>query len=169
MKLQKDQKILIHGGAGGIGALAIQLAKHLGAFVATTVATEDKDFAKELGADQVIDYKTEKFEDIIKDFDAVFVTNPQVLNSSVDILKEGGTLVSMVGAPDEAKTKEKRITVIAQMTKSTTQQLNRLSELVDGGIIKPEVAKVFPLEEAQAAFEMFETEHPRGKIVVKIK
>ena len=72
--LSKDQKILIHGGAGGIGSIAIQLAKHLGAHVATTVSTNDKEFVQQLGADQIIDYKTEKFEDILQDYDAVFDT-----------------------------------------------------------------------------------------------
>ena len=85
MKLQDGQKILIHGGAGGIGALAIQLAKHIGAYVATTVSKDDSDFAKGLGADQVIDFTSEKFEEIIRDFDAVFVTNANVLNSSIDV------------------------------------------------------------------------------------
>ena len=169
MKLQKGQKVLIHGGAGGIGSLAIQLAKHIGAFVATTVATEDVELAKQLGADQVIDFMTEKFEDIIHDFDGVFVTNAKVLNDSLNVLKSGGILVSMVGAPDEGKAREKGITAIAQMTKSTREQLNRLTELVDQGVIKPEVAKVFPLEQTEDAFRMFEEEHPRGKIIVKIK
>ena len=74
IRLSKDQKILIHGGAGGIGSIAIQLAKHLGAYVATTVSTNDKQFVQELGADQIIDYKKENFEDLVHDYDAVFDT-----------------------------------------------------------------------------------------------
>ncbi len=169
IKLQKDQKILIHGGAGGIGSMAIQLAKHVGAFVATTVKKEDFDFVKSLGADQVIDYSSEKFEEIVQDFDAVFVTAKDSLDSSIDVLKSGGILVSMVGDADAEKVKEKNITAISQMTKVSKDQLNRLAELVEEGVLKPQVAKVFPLDETEAAFNMFEKEHLQGKIVVKVK
>lgn len=169
IKLQKDQKILIHGGAGGIGALAVQLAKHIGAYVIATASTDDVEFVKGLGADQVIDFKSEKFEEMVKDLDAVFVTAKDALEPSVNVLKDGGMLVSMVGAVNEEKLKGKNITAIAQMTKSSEGQLKRVAELVDEGIIQPQVARVFRMEETAEAFRVFETEHPKGKIVIKIK
>src|SRR5919108_5984390 len=99
--LSKDQKILIHGGAGGIGSIAIQLAKHLGAYVATTVSKNDKEFVQRLGADQVIDYKTEDFEDISHDYDAVFDTvGGDTYTRSFKVLKRGGgIIVSMLEQP----------------------------------------------------------------------
>src|ERR671918_1498634 len=99
--LSKDQKILIHGGAGGIGSIAIQLAKHLGAYVATTVSTNDKQFVKELGADEVIDYKTQTFEDLLPhDYDTVFDTvGGETYTRSFKVLKRGGIIVSMLEQP----------------------------------------------------------------------
>ena len=98
LKLQKGQKILIHGGTGGIGSIAIQLAKFKGALVSTTVSTKNKDFAKKIGADIVIDYKTEHFWEKIRNFDAAFDTvGGETTQKSLLVLKKGGTLVSMVG------------------------------------------------------------------------
>ena len=167
--IQSGQKILIHGGAGGMGSLAIQLAKLRGAYVATTVATDDLEFAKSLGADEVIDYKTQDFTTIIKDYDAVFATAQPSLNDSVKVLKKGGILVSMVGAVDEALTKEYEVTVIPQMTQVSTEQLTRLAQLIDGGEVKPQVDKVFTLDQVKEAFDYFEHQNPRGKVVVTIK
>ena len=167
--IQSGQKILVHGGAGGIGSLAIQLAKLRGAYVATTVATNDLEFAKSLGADEVIDYKTQDFTTIIKDYDAVFATAQPSLNDSVKVLKKGGILVSMVGAVDEALTKEYEVTVIPQMTQVSTEQLTRLAQLIDSGEVKPQVDKVFTLDQVKEAFDYFEHQNPRGKVVVTIK
>ena len=154
IKLQKGQKILIHGGAGGIGSIAIQLAKHIGAVVATTISTDDKEFVKSLGADQVIDYKSEKFEDILKDFDAVFDTvGGESSDKSFKVLKKGGVLVSMVGKPNEDLAKEFEVTAIGQGTHTNREYLTRLSELVDKGVIKPQVDKVFPLDQTKEAFD----------------
>lgn len=169
INLKEGQKILIQGGAGGVGSLAIQIAKLHGAYVATTVGTDDIEYAKSLGADEVIDYKTQDFTTIIKDYDAVFVTAAATLNDSLKVVKEGGIVVSMVGPADEALAKERNITVIPQMTEASTAQLTRFAELVDNGTLKPEVAKTFTLDEAKQAFEYFEQEHPRGKVVVTIK
>lgn len=170
LQLEKGQKILIHGGAGGIGSVAIQLAKYIGAYVATTVSGEDTEFAKSLGADEVIDYKTQKFEDMLKDYDAVFDTvggeNP---NKSLAVLKNGGKLVSMVGPIDENLAKEKNITALVQNSKTNTESLRRLKELVEEHVIKPKVDKVFSLEQVSDAYSFAETGHPNGKVVVKIK
>lgn len=165
-----NKKILIHGGAGGIGTIAIQLAKYLGAYVATTVSTDDKEYAKQLGADIVIDYKNEKFEDMLKDYDAVFDTvGGDTTDRSFKVLKRGGVLVSMVGEPTKELAKKFNVTAIGQMTNTDVNHLKRLAELVDNGVIKPQVDKVFPLEQAREAFEYLEKSHPRGKVIVKIK
>lgn len=170
IKLQSGQKILIHGGAGGIGSIAIQLGKHLGAYVATTVSTNDKEFVKSLGADQIIDYKSEKFEEILKDFDAVFDTvGGDTTDRSFKVLKIGGVLVSMVGAPNEDLAKRYKVTAIGQGTHTNREHLTRLSELVDEGVIKPQVDKIFPLEQAKEAFNYLEKGSPKGKVVLKIK
>jgi NADPH:quinone reductase-like Zn-dependent oxidoreductase len=170
IKLKKDQKILIHGGAGGIGMIAIQLAKHIGAYVTTTVSTDAVDMAKKLGADEVIDYKAQQFENLLHDFDAVFDTvGGEVTDKSFAVLKEGGILVSMAGQPSEILAKEKNITAISQNTNTNTDNLTRLAELVDQKIILVEIDKVFTLDQAKEAFEYFETGHPRGKVVIKIK
>jgi NADPH:quinone reductase-like Zn-dependent oxidoreductase len=170
IKLSKDQKILIHGGAGGIGSIAVQLAKHLGAYVVTTVGTDDVAYAKELGADEVIDYKTQKFEEIVNDFDAVFDTaGGETLKNSIQVLKRGGILDSMVGPSDETAVAERGITALYQDTRVTTERLNRLTELVERGVVKPHIAKIFSLDRASDAYDFLENSHPKGKVVVRVK
>jgi NADPH:quinone reductase-like Zn-dependent oxidoreductase len=169
IKLQPKQKILIHGGAGGIGHIAIQLAKALGAYVATTVSTDDVEFVKSLGADEVVDYKTQQFDQILKDFDAVFDNvGGETTNKSFEVLKKGGVIVSMLGQPDPQLAMQHSVTAIGQATQITTDRLNRLTALVDSGKIKVHVAQVFPLERVQEAFKLQET-HPRGKVVLKMR
>jgi len=164
IKLQRGQKILIHGGAGGIGHLAIQLAKALGAYVATTIKTEDVEFVKSLGADETINYKTQTFEDIIKDFDAVFDTvGGQTAEKSFGVLKRGGILVSMAGQPNQEQAKKYTITALGQGTQTNSASLIRLSELVDGGKIKVHVDKVFSIDQTREAFAY------QGKVVIRIK
>ncbi len=169
IKLERGKKILIHGGAGGIGSIAIQLAKSLGGFVATTVKTDDVDYVKELGADQVIDYRNETFEVMLKEFDAVLDTvRGETQNKSFRVLKKGGVLVSMMGNPNTELAKRFNVTVIGQVTNTDTKHLNRLAELVDSGKIKVQVDKIFSIEQIKEAFNYLEQGHPRGKVVVKI-
>jgi len=170
IKLQKRQKILIHGGAGGIGHIAIQVAKALGAYVATTVSTDDVEFAKKLGADEVIDYKTEDFTLKIKEYDAVFdtVANQESLDKSVSVLKKGGILVSMLGKPDEKLCLEQEITAISQMTNSNTEHLKKAAELVESGKVKVYIDSTFSLDQMKEAFEK-QMAHPKGKVVIHIK
>lgn len=169
IKLKANQKILVHGGAGGIGSIAIQIAKYIGAYVATTVGTDDKGFARILGADQVIDYKKEKFEEILKDFDAVFDTvGGKTTDKSFRVLKKGAILVSMLGAPNEELAKQHGVRAIGQGTETNSAHLSRLAELVDQGAIKPQVDKVFSLEQASEAFVYQQKGSPRGKVVIKI-
>jgi alcohol dehydrogenase len=144
--LQPGQRIFIHGGSGGIGSVAIQLAKHLGAYVATTATGEGVDYVKQLGADQVIDYKTQDFAAELQDFDAVFdCVGKEDFSKSLAILKKGGRAVSMIAQPDEAKATELGVTALMQQTQVTTAVLDELRELVEAGVVKPQVDKVFPL------------------------
>lgn len=167
MHLSKDQKILVHGGAGGIGHMAIQLAKSIGAYAVTTVNADDIEFVKRLGADEIIDYKTQKFEELLKDFDAVYDTvGGETTTKSFQVLRKGGVLVSMLGAPDEALAKKYSVTAIGQNTKNNAEHLKRLAELVDGGKITVHIDTVFPLDQVKEAFIHLETGHPKGKVVV---
>lgn len=169
MKLQKGQKILIHGGAGGIGSLAIQLAKHIGAYVATTAAAKDTEFVKSLGADEVIDYRSQDFSTIIKDYDAVYDTiGGETNKKSYGVLREGGRLVSMAAQPDEQLVKKHDITYIAQFTRVTPERLSAVAKLVDDGQLKVMIDKVFPLDQAAEALEYLKTRHTRGKVVLEI-
>ena len=150
--------------------MAIQLAKSIGAYVATTASAEDRTYAKELGADEVIDYKKEAFEERLTNFDAVFDTvGGETTEKSFRVLKKGGPLVSMLGQPSPALAQQYGVTAIGQMTHATTDVLKRLAQLVDSGTIKIHVGNVFPLEKAKEAFRLLEEGHPRGKVVLEIK
>ena len=168
--LQKDQKILIHGGAGGVGHFAIQYAKHLGAYVATTVRGRDADFVKGLGADEIIDYKTQAFAEILKDFDVVLDTiGGSVSDKSYQVLKKGGTLILLVSQVNEELAKTFGIKTIRQQSKTDSPRLKRLAELVDTGVIKVHIDRMFPLEQMKNAYTHLQSGHPQGKVIVKIK
>lgn len=168
--LKADQKILIHGGAGGIGSLAVQIAKQLGAYVATTASPADTDFVKSLGADEVIDYKTQDFSALLKDYDAVFDTiGGEVNTKSYTILKPGGTLVSMLQPPNEELVKRYDIVYTQQSSQATPERLTKIAEMVDAGKLKVNVDKIFPLAEAAQALEYLKTGHPHGKVVIQVK
>jgi alcohol dehydrogenase len=170
INLQPGQKILITGGAGGVGRVAVQLAKHIGVYVASTATGEDIAALKELGADEVIDYKTQDYTQILKDYDAVFDTvGGEEFAKTLTILKKGGIAVTMAAQPDEAQAKELGITAIAQMTQVTTEALTKLRELVESGIVKPYIGKVFRLDEIQDAFGARESGAVSGKVVLEIK
>jgi alcohol dehydrogenase len=170
LEVQNGQKILIHGGAGGIGSLAIQLAKHLGAYVATTAAADDLDFVKELGADEAIDYKTQDFFTLLQGYDAVFDTvGGETYSKSFSVLKEGGKIVSMKEQPNEELAKEKGIAATYQFTQVNTERLNKLAELIDGGVITVHIDRVFELGEVSEAMAYLESGQHRGKVVVKVK
>ncbi len=170
IKLTKDQKILIHGGAGGIGSFAIQIAKALDAYVVTTVGTDGKTFAAQLGADETIDYKNEKIEEKLKDFDAVFDTvGGETTNKSFQVLRKGGILVSMAGKPDEELGRKYGVTTIGQSTEATPKRLTRLTELVESGQVKIFIDRIFPFADVKNAFAHLEKDHPKGKVVLQIK
>jgi NADPH:quinone reductase-like Zn-dependent oxidoreductase len=170
--LSKGQKILIHGGAGGIGSIAIQLAKHLGAYVATTVSTNDIQFVKEeLGADEVIDYKTQTFEDLLPhDYDAVFDTvGGETYTRSFKVLKRGGgVIVSMLERPNQELMDRFGVKAIFQFTQVNRERLTKLAQWVDQNNIHVNIDRTFPLDEAGKALDYQRDVHPRGKVVLQV-
>ncbi len=167
--LQTDQKIFIHGGAGGIGSIAIQLAKNIGAHVATTATGDQIAYVEALGADEVIDYKAQDFSESLSSFDAVFDTvGGEDFTKALAILKAGGVAVSMIADADEARVKELEVTAIKQMTHVTSDKLKTLAKLVEDGIVKPNVGKVFELDQVVQAFEARESGEVQGKIIVHL-
>ena len=168
--LKKGQKILIHGGAGGIGSIAIQLAKHLGAHVATTVSTNDKQFAKELGANEIIDYKTQRFEeDLTHDYDSVFDTvGGETYTRSFKVLKRGGIIASMLEQPNQTLTEQFGVKAIFQFTQVDRERLTKLAQWVDQNNVRVNVDKTFPLDEVGKALDYQRDVHPRGKVVLAI-
>ena len=169
--LSKDQKILIHGGAGGIGSIAIQLSKHLGAYVATTVSANDKQFVRELGADEVIDYMTQTFEDLLThDYDAVFDTvGDDTYMRSFKVLKRGGgIIVSMLEQPNQELVDRFGVKAISQFTQVNRKRLTKLAQWVDQNNIRVNVDRMFPLDDAGRALDYQRDVHPRGKVVLKV-
>jgi alcohol dehydrogenase len=168
--LSKDQKILIHGGAGGIGSIAIQLAKNLGAHVATTVNGNDKEFVQGLGADQIIDYKSQNFEDLLHNYDAVFDTvGGETYRRSFKVLKKGGgIIVSMLEQPNSELMDQYDIRAIFQFTQADKVRLTKLAQWVDQNNIRVNVEKKFSLDEAGKALDYQKDVHPRGKVVLAL-
>ncbi|WP_242283413.1 NADP-dependent oxidoreductase [Bacillus cereus] len=194
MQLQKGQKILIHAGSGGVGTFAIQLAKIMGATVTTTASEAGANLVTSLGADEIINYKTEKFEDILKNYDAVFDTiGGATLEKSFNIIKSGGNIVSVSGMPNARFGKEfgsgffktllfslasKKLTALEKkhnaqysflFMKPSGDQLRTIANYIEAGKIKPVIDRVFPFENAQKAMEYSESGRAKGKIIVKIK
>ena len=167
IELSKDQKILIHGGAGGIGSIAIQLAKYLGAYVATTTSANDKQFVQELGADVVIDYRTQTFEDLLQDYDAVLDTvGGDTYRRSFKVLQKGGVIVSMLEQPDSELMNQYGVKAIFQFTQADREHLTKLAQWVDQNNIRVNVEKEFSLDEAGNALDYQRDVHPRGKVVL---
>jgi alcohol dehydrogenase len=167
--LSNGQKILIHGGAGGIGSIAIQLAKNLGAHVTTTVSTDDKQFVQELGADEIIDYKTQTFEDIVHDYDAVFDTiGGETYTRSFRVLSKGGIIVSMLEQQNSELMEKFGVRAVSQFTQVNRERLSKLAEWVDRNKINIHIDKTFSLSEAGKALDYLRDLHPRGKIVLAI-
>lgn len=167
INLQSGQKILIHGGAGGIGALAIQIAKHLGAYVIVTAGSGDLNYVRSIGADEVIDYKSQDFTQLVSDVDAVFDTvGGEVFTKSLSVIKKDGMIVSMAH-PETGLHNQAR--VVAQQTDVTNERLAKLAQLVDEGVIRVTIDKTFTLDEAALALDYLEHGHHRGKVVLKVR
>ena len=193
-RLKKGQKVLIHAGSGGVGAIAIQLAKHLGATVATTTSTTNLDLVKSLGADIVIDYKTTDFTEVLRDQDAVLNSlGTETLNKSLEVLKPGGKLISISGPPDPDFAKDQGASWFLKLVmgllsfgirkkarrhgvsysflfmKASGEQLSEIASLIDAGAIRPVVDRVFPFESTKDALAYVETGRAKGKVVVKVR
>jgi NADPH:quinone reductase-like Zn-dependent oxidoreductase len=168
-KLSPGQTVLIHGGSGGVGSFAIQIAKERGAKVIATESTANQDFLKQLGADVAIDYTKAKFEDIAKDVDVVLDTvGKDTLARSYGVVKKGGFLVSIVGQPDQAQLDRYQIQGARILVKPNADELVEIGRLIDAKKIIPVVSQVLPLAESAKAQEQIATRHTRGKIVLKV-
>jgi len=168
-KLQPGQTILIHGGSGGVGSFAIQIAKARGAHVIATASTANQDLLKQLGADVAIDYTKTKFEDVAKDVDAVLdPVGKETLARSYGVVKKGGIVMCLVVLPDRAELQKRGIHGAAISAHPDTADLTQIARLIDAGKIKPIVTQVLPLSEAIAAQQQAATHHTRGKVVLRI-
>jgi 2-desacetyl-2-hydroxyethyl bacteriochlorophyllide A dehydrogenase len=168
-KLQPGQTILIHGGSGGVGSFAIQIAKARGARVIATASTANQDLLKQLGADVAVDYTKTKFEDAAKDVDAVLdPVGKETLARSYDVVKKGGIVMSLVARPDPAELKKRGIRGASISSHPDAKDLAEIAQLIDAGKIKPIVTQVRPLSEAVATQQQAATHHTRGKVVLRI-
>lgn len=169
-QLATGERLLIHGGAGGVGHLAIQFAKSAGAWVATTAAQEDFEFVRGIGADEVIDYRAQRFEDAVNDLDLVLdLVGGETQQRSFAILKRGGRLVSALGQPSEDEARRLGINALGYMARPNGAQLAEIAKLIDIGKIKPFIMATYPLAEVRAAHERAEKQHTRGKIVLSVR
>ena len=192
--LKKGQKVFIQAGSGGVGTFAIQLAKHLGATVATTTSTANIDLVKGLGADIVIDYKKDDFETVLHDYDVVLNSQDgKTLEKSLRVLKPGGKLISISGPPDpdfakeigspwfmklivrllsagvRKRAKRHHVSYSFLFMRASGSQLSEIGRLIDAGIIRPVVDRVFPFESTNEALAYVETGRAKGKVVIKVR
>lgn len=170
--LKEGEKVLIHAGSGGVGHYAIQIAKAVGAYVATTASGKNKEFVETLGADHFIDYKTEQFENILEDYDVVLDTiGGDVQEKSFEVLKKGGRLVSITQQPSEELANKYNVEATAIFLQPKGEQLRKLADLMQQGKVKSIVSKAFPLsvEGIQKAHELSESHHAKGKVVIQVQ
>jgi NADPH:quinone reductase-like Zn-dependent oxidoreductase len=192
--LKPGQKVFIPAGSGGIGTFAIQLAKYLGAKVGTTTSTANVDLVRSLGADEVVDYKKQEFEDALRDYDAVLGTvRGDALEKSLRVLKPKSTIVSLIGPPDAAfarargmnflmvgvfgflsrkiirLSKKRGVAYSFLFVQPDGRQLAEIGTLLDAGRIRPVIDKTFPFEQAKEALAYLEQGRAKGKVVVKVR
>jgi NADPH:quinone reductase-like Zn-dependent oxidoreductase len=168
-KIDRGQTVLIHGGSGGVGSFAIQIAKSRGAKVIATASTANQDLLKQLGADVAIDYSKTKFEDIVKDVDVVIdPVGHDTLARSYTVVKKGGIVVTLVSRCDPAELEKRGIRGESLGSHPDANELAEISKLIDEKKLKPVVTQVLPLTEAAKADAQAATHHTRGKIVLKI-
>jgi NADPH:quinone reductase-like Zn-dependent oxidoreductase len=193
-ELKPGQDVFIQAGTGGVGTFAIQLAKHLGATVATTASAVNFELVKALGADVLIDYKTQDFETILQDYDVVLHSqDSKTLDKSLRVLKPGGTLISISGPPDPAfaeeigvawyvkqiirilsfgarrKAKRRNVTFSFLFMRANGDQLSEITALIDQGVIRQVMDRVFPFESTQEALDFVEKGRTKGKVVVNVR
>jgi NADPH:quinone reductase-like Zn-dependent oxidoreductase len=169
-RLSSGQSVLIHGGAGNVGGYLVQLAKRAGAMVITTVSAKDTSYARSLGAYGVIDYRARRFEEQVKEIDAVLDTvGGDTLDRSYGVLKRGGTIVSSAAQPSTEKAEQYGVRALFFLVQITTERLKKVAELIDAEELKTEVGEVLWLDEARQGHQMLEgAPHRRGKIVIKV-
>jgi NADPH:quinone reductase-like Zn-dependent oxidoreductase len=169
-QLKAGQRVLIHGAAGGVGHFAVQLAKVVGAEVFATASSSDVQFLQQLGADHVIDYRSERFEAAVADVDLVLdLIGGETQERSWAVLKEGGTLVSTLDEPSQEKAREHNARGTSFLTQPNAAELAQIARLIDEGKVRPLVEKCYPLEEAATAQEQLERKHARGKTVIQVE
>jgi NADPH:quinone reductase-like Zn-dependent oxidoreductase len=168
-KLSAGQTVLIHGGSGGVGSFAVQIAKARGARVIATASTANQDLLKQLGADVAVDYTKTKFEEAVKDVDVVLDTvGRDTLARSYAIVKKGGIVTTIASRPDQAQLDKYGIRGTSLWSRPEGDQLAEITKLIEAGKIKPIVSEVLPLTDAVKAVQQAETHHTRGKLVLKI-
>lgn len=167
--LKEGQKVLIHAAAGGVGTYAVQFAKCKGAYVIGTASDHNIDFLKRLGADEVIDYHMENFEEVVKDVDLVLDTiGGETQLKSLDVLKPGGRVITTLAPEYITEAKAKKVHLVGFMAQSISDQLTEIAKLIDSGKVKPVIEKVLTLEDAKKAHIESEQGHNRGKIVLQV-
>ncbi len=168
--LKDGQRILIHAGSGGVGTLAIQIAKDLGAFVATTVSARNADLVTSLGADVVIDYKEQDFTDIIADYDVVFdMSGGDVMRNSFKVLKKGGHLVSIKGQDSDDLAAKYGVSFDWFFMDPNGAQLTKLADMITKGTLKPIIDSTFAFADVAKAYAKLDEGHAVGKIVIDMK
>jgi len=168
-KIAKGQTVLIHGGSGGVGHFAIQIAKARGAKVVATASTANQDLLKQLGADQPIDYTTTKFQAVVKNVDVVLnCVRADTLPASYAVVKKGGVIVSITGDPDQAECEKRGLRCSGVMAHPDANVLNELTKLIEANKVTPIVSQTFALADAAKAHQQIETRHTRGKIVLRV-
>ena len=169
-QLQPEQSVLIHAAAGGVGHFAVQLAKWKGAHVVGTASAKNHEMLYKLGADELIDYTTQRFEDVTRNIDVVLDTiGGDTQERSWQVLKKGGVLVSLVQPPSENKAKEHGVRGIRLGVRPNGQDLVEIAKIVDAGKLAPVIDRILPLSEARRAHELSQSGHTRGKIVLPVK
>ncbi len=169
-QLQPGQRVLIHAGSGGVGHLAVQLAKWKGAYVFATASTKNKDLLRKLSVDEPIDYTQQRFEDVARNIDVVLDTiGGETQERSWSVLKKGGNLVSLVQPPSEEKAKELGVRAVFVGVQANGEQLAEIAKIIDSGKLAPVIDRILPLSEAGRAHELSQSGHIRGKIVLRVK
>jgi NADPH:quinone reductase-like Zn-dependent oxidoreductase len=167
--LKSGERVLIHGGAGGVGHFAVQFAKAAGAHVLTTVGPDDLGFARELGADEAIDYKGQRFEDVARDIDLVIdLIAGEIQERSFAVLRHGGRMVSTLTEPSQSLARTHGVTAARFTARPSGEQLNEIAALIDAGKVTPHVAAVMPFADVQEAHRRMEKGGMRGKLVLQL-
>jgi NADPH:quinone reductase-like Zn-dependent oxidoreductase len=171
VNLSSGERILIQGAAGGVGHIAVQLAKWKGAYVIGTGSTNNVDFLRELGVDQVVDYSTTRFEDAVEPVDVVLncIGNPEIINRSLSVIKAGGRFVSIAGGADQAEADKRQVKASGILVRPVEEHLNQIAALIESGQLKTVVSNVFDLADTAKAHTFAESRDlRRGKIVLKV-